>query len=111
MKKIHLRQIQHLQKELDAIQTIKNYNLHRYRVLQQQRNKDYRNEYDRLIGELSKTNLRPTVKHELRKRAQALNKCMKTMKTLKIYFLSNNIYRDDWYYGCESCRVKKASNI
>ena len=42
MNDFHLRHIQHLQKELDAIQTIKNYNLHRYRVLQQQRNKYYR---------------------------------------------------------------------
>ena len=29
------------------------------------------------------------------------------MKELKIYFLSNIIYRYDWHYGCESCRVKK----
>ena len=89
MKKIHLRQIQHLQKELDAIQTIKNYNLHRYRVLQQQRNKDYRNEYDRLIGELSKTNLRATVKHELRKRAQSLKQMHEDNEEIKNIFLSN----------------------
>ena len=55
MKEFSLRQIQTpSNKELDAIQISKNSNLHRYRVLQQQRNKDYRNEYDRLIGELSK---------------------------------------------------------
>ena len=86
MKDFHLRQIQHLQKELDAIQTIKNYNLHRYRVLQQQRNKDYRNEYDRLIGELSKTNLRPTVKHELRKIAQALKQMHEDNEEIKNIF-------------------------
>ena len=56
MKGFHLKQIQHLQKELDASQTVNNYNLHRYRVLQQQRNTYYRHEYDRLIGELSQSN-------------------------------------------------------
>ena len=86
MKIFYLRQIQHLQKELDAIQTIKNYNLHRYRVLQQQRNKYYRNEYDRLIGELSKPNLRATVKHELRKRAQALKQMHEDNEEIKNIF-------------------------
>ena len=87
MKNLHLRQIQHLQKELDAIQTIKNYNLHRYRVLQQQRNKDYRNEYDRLIGELSKTNLPATVKHELKKkRAHALKQMHEDNEEIKNIF-------------------------
>ena len=43
MKDLHLRQIQHLKKELKAIQTIKDFNLHRYNVLQQQKNKKYIN--------------------------------------------------------------------
>ena len=37
MREFHLRQIQHLKKELEAIQTIKDFNLHRYKVLQIQK--------------------------------------------------------------------------
>ena len=72
MKDFHLRQIQHLQKELDAIQTIKNYNLHSYRDSQLQMNTYYRHEYDRIIGELSTTSLPATVKHDVRNRANVL---------------------------------------
>ena len=37
MREFHLRQIQHLKKELEAIQTIKDFNLHRHKVLQLQK--------------------------------------------------------------------------
>lgn len=77
MKNLHLRQIQHLQKQLDAIETIKNYNLHRDRFLQQQKNKNYRNEYERLLGELSQnTNLPATTKKKLHKRKAVLKEIL-----------------------------------
>ena len=59
MNYLHLGQIQHLQKQLDAIETIKKSNLHRTRLLQQQKYKDYRNEYERLLGELSQKAILP----------------------------------------------------
>ena len=85
MKDFHLRQIQHLQKELDAVQTFKNYNIYRRRVLQQQKYNDYKNEYERILGELSKTKTPATVKRELRKRADAL-------KQMQEDHLSANIF-------------------
>ena len=42
MRDLHLRQIQHLKKELEAIQTITDFNLHRYNVLQLQQIKLYK---------------------------------------------------------------------
>ena len=67
MRDLHLRQIQHLKKELEAIQTIKDFNLHRYKVLQIQKNKKYINEYQTILGELSQTNLPPDLKIRLDK--------------------------------------------
>ena len=72
MREFHLRQIQHLKKELEAIQTIKDFNLHRHKVLQLQKNKNYINEYQRILGELSQTNLPLDVKKRLRERKSAL---------------------------------------
>ena len=78
MREFHLRQIQHLKKELEAIQTIKDFNLHRHKVLQLQKNKNYINEYQRILGELSQTNLPPDIKRRLDKRKKHLNKPMLT---------------------------------
>ena len=78
MRNLHLRQIQHLKKELEAIQTIKDFNLHRYKVLQLQENKNYINEYQRILGELSQTNLPPDVKRRLRGRKKHLKIPMMT---------------------------------
>ena len=74
MREFHLRQIQHLKKELEVIQTIKDFNLHRHKVLQLQKNKNYINEYQRILGELSQTNLPPDIKRRLDKRQKQLNK-------------------------------------
>ena len=74
MRDLHLRQLQHLKKELKAIQTIKDFNLHRYKVLQLQKNKNYVNEYQRILGELSQTNLPPDVKTRLRGKRKELEK-------------------------------------
>ena len=72
MRNLHLRQIQHLKKELEAIQTIKDFNLHRYKVLQLQNNKNYINECQRILGELSQTNLPPNIKKKLDRRKKHL---------------------------------------
>ncbi|MFM7980868.1 MAG: hypothetical protein ACKPKO_16275 [Candidatus Fonsibacter sp.] len=79
MKYFHLRQIQHLQQQLDAIETIQNYNLHRDRLLQQQNNKNYRHEYERPLGELSQnTNLHAATKKKLHKRKAVLKQILDT---------------------------------
>ena len=75
MRDFHLRQIQHFKNELEAIQTIKDFNLHRYKLLQQQKNI---NEYQRILGELSQTNLPPDIKTRLSRRKKHLKIHMMT---------------------------------
>ena len=71
MRDLHLRQTQHLKNELEAIQTIKDFNLHCYNVLQQQKNIKYINEYQRIQGERSQTNLPPDIKRRLDKKGKS----------------------------------------
>ena len=54
---MHLRQLQHLRKELKGVQTLGANNNYRLRRLKQQQNINYNNEYDRLMGELSQSNI------------------------------------------------------
>ena len=70
---------------MDAVHTFENYNIYRHRALQQQKYNDYKNEYERILGALSKTRMPATVKRELRKRADAL-------KQMQEDHLSANIF-------------------
>ena len=65
---LHVRELQHLQQQLDALETIKNNSFIRYKCLQQQKHKHYSNEYDRIHGELASTKLPATTKIELKKK-------------------------------------------
>ena len=59
---LSIRQINHLKKQLEAIETLYRHNLHKTKYLELQKQKDYKYEYDRILGELSKTNLPGTTK-------------------------------------------------
>lgn len=74
IKHLHPLQIKHLKDQLEAIDTIKRHNLYRRNYLQQQKNINYKNEYDRLIGELSQTNLPDPLRTKLTKRKNLLKK-------------------------------------
>ena len=54
---MHLNQLNHLKKEMQGIETICDYASYRRRRAKQQKNMNIKNEYDRLIGELSQTNI------------------------------------------------------
>ena len=54
---MQLRLIQHLRKEMKGIESLGANNHYRLRRLRQQQNINYKNEYDRLLGELSQSNI------------------------------------------------------
>ena len=54
---MQLRQIQHLRKEMNGIQSLGANNNYRLRRLRQQQNFNYKHEYARLLGELFQSNI------------------------------------------------------
>jgi hypothetical protein len=54
---MHLRQLQHLRKELKGVQTLGANNNYRLERLRQQQNINYKSKYYRLMGELSQSNI------------------------------------------------------
>ncbi len=57
---LHLNQLEHLQKQIDARNTKTSHIETRRKWLERQTNNNYRNEYDRILGELSQTRLPDT---------------------------------------------------
>ena len=58
--------------QVDALGTIKTSSFSGYTFLQQQQNNNYNNEYERVLSELSRTNLPATVNSEFDKKKAAL---------------------------------------
>ena len=54
---MHLRQLQHRRKQLKGMETLGANNNYRMRRLRQQPNINYKGKYDRLMGELSQSNI------------------------------------------------------
>jgi ribosomal protein L20 len=70
----HLRQVEHAAKQLEARETkVKNSNLRKL-WLERQTNANYRNEYDRIRGELAHHKLNGRTLHGLRERQKELQK-------------------------------------
>jgi hypothetical protein len=53
IENMHLRQLEHAQRQIDARETKVKHNATRRQWLERQKNANYRNEYDRIRGELS----------------------------------------------------------
>ena len=72
----HMRQIEHAAKQWDARENkVKSSNLRR-QWLERQTNANYRNEYDRIRGELAHRKLTGRTLHGLRERQKELQKIM-----------------------------------
>ena len=56
---MQLNQINHLNKEMQGIETISDYTSYSRRRAKQQNNMNYKSEYDRLIGEISQATVTP----------------------------------------------------
>ena len=65
---MHLNQLNHLKKEMAGIEAISDYTSYRRRRAKQQKNMNIKNEYDRLIGELSQTNITARTRDRIERR-------------------------------------------
>lgn len=74
IENMHLRQLDHVQKQLDARDTKTKSIMTRKNWLERQTNANYRNEYDRLRGEMEHNRLPFKDKYKLQKRADTLSR-------------------------------------
>ena len=65
---MQLNPLNHLKKEMQGIETISEYTSYRRRRAKQQKNMNIKNEYDRLIGELSQTNIAAGTRDRIERR-------------------------------------------
>ena len=71
---MHLKQLEHAQRQIDARETKVKHNATRKQWLERQKNANYRNEYDRIMGELSHWRGGTTDMFKLRNRARDLQR-------------------------------------
>ena len=74
IRDLHLNQLLRLKKELEAVEAVKSYNFNRVKFLEKQKHLNYKNEYDRLEGELSRGNITGYAKRNIEKRKEFLKK-------------------------------------
>ena len=82
-----------LKKELEAVEAIKSYNFNRVKFLERQNNLNYKNEYDRWEGELSRGNITGYAKRNIEKRKECLKKYTMIFRT-EIIIISSHNYID-----------------
>ena len=68
VKQMQINQLNHLKKEMGAVESIGQANNYRRRRLRDQNNINYKNEYDRITGELSQSNIPVQTRHRLEQR-------------------------------------------
>ena len=83
VKQMQINQLNHLKKEMDAIETIDRANNYRRRRLRDQQNINYKNEYDRIIGELSQSNIPVQTRHRLEQRKRMIKEAYDASLTAK----------------------------
>ena len=71
---MHLKQLEHAQRQIDARETKVKHNMTRKNWMERQTNANYRNEYDRILGELSHWRGSATNKEKLKNRAVDLQR-------------------------------------
>jgi hypothetical protein len=74
IENMHLRQLEHAQRQIDARETKVKHNATRKQWMERQANANYRNEYDRIMGELSHWRGGTTDMFKLRNRARDLQR-------------------------------------
>ena len=83
IKQMQINQLNHLKKEMDAIETIHRANDYRRRRLRDQNNINYKNEYDRITGELSQSNIPVQTRHRLEQRKKMIKEAYDASLTAK----------------------------
>lgn len=80
---MHQNQINHLKKHLNAVETIEQFNDYRRRRLRDQNNINYKNEYDRIVGYLSQSNIPVHTRHTLEQRKKIIKQAYDDSLTAK----------------------------
>ena len=83
VKQMQINQLNHLKKEMDAIETIHRANDYRRRRLRDQNNINYKNEYDRITGGLSQSNIPVQTRHRLEQRKRMIKEAYDASLTAK----------------------------
>ena len=73
IENMHLRQLEHVGRQLEARETKSKHDLTRMQWLQRQSNANYRNEHDRIKGELSRPSVPFQTKERLQRRERELH--------------------------------------
>ena len=73
IKEMQLNQLNHLKKELQGTEAISDYTSYRRNRANQQKNMNYKSEYDRLIGEPSQTNITAGTRDRIERRKRDIN--------------------------------------
>ncbi len=68
IQQMHQHQTNRLKNLLNAVETIGQANDYRRRRLREQNNINYKNEYDRIVGELSQSNIPVRTRHAFEQR-------------------------------------------
>ena len=74
IEKMHMLQLEHLRQKLKGAETKRKSIKERNDFLEKQNNINYRNEHDRILGELTNTRLPLKTKYQLENRAEYLKK-------------------------------------
>jgi hypothetical protein len=74
IENMHLRQLEHAQRQIDARETKVKHSMTRKHWMERQANANYRNEYDRIQGELSHWRGSGTDKEKMKNRAAQLQR-------------------------------------
>ncbi len=74
VEKLHMRQLEHLGRQIEARETKAKHIATRKRWLERQTNANYRNEYDRIRGELSHFRGSTVDRRKLQNRVEALQR-------------------------------------
>ncbi|MFM7278089.1 MAG: hypothetical protein ACKO1I_10620 [Microcystis aeruginosa] len=83
IQQMHENQINHLKKHLNAVETMGQANDYRRRRLTEQNNINYKNEYDRIVGELSQSNIPVRTRHAFEQRKKMIKKAYDDSLTAK----------------------------
>lgn len=71
-RNMQLRQVEHMKRHLEAREALQSHIDTRNKWMQRQKNANFRNEYDRIRGEMTRSTVHPHVKEKLKARAHEL---------------------------------------
>ena len=91
-QKLHLKQVQHFKNELTAIERITKHNSNRPKLSERQRHINCKSEHDRVLVELSRTNIQDNVKQKRKERHRNIKQVYNDREFMNIYIYMIEIH-------------------